>query len=102
LAEALAAYRAGEVWYFDRDVGQGAEQEARREIDPLEVSVPLVVGDDHEVDMRMLRCDPLLLRDLPSSAVAQAKALAKVLRKLGFHPPTHNDARVWRRPRRPV
>jgi hypothetical protein len=102
LAEALAAYRAGEVWYLDRDVGQGAEQEARREIDPLEVSVPLVVGDDHEVDMRMLRCDPLLLRDLPSSAVAQAKALAKVLRKLGFHPPTHNDARVWRRPRRPV
>jgi putative DNA primase/helicase len=97
LAEALSAYRAGEVWYLDRDVGQAAQQEARREIDPLEDAIPAIIGDDAEVDMRMLRCDPRLARDLPSSAVAQAKALAKVLRRLGFKPPSHNNARVWRR-----
>lgn len=100
LAEALAAYRGGEVWYLDRDVGQTAAQEARREIDPLEASVPGVVGDDYEVDMRVLRTDPRLVRDLPSSAVGQAKALAKVLRRLGFKAPTNHATTVWRR-RRP-
>lgn len=99
-AEAVAAYRAGEVWHLDRDVGQAQQQEARREIDPLEDSVTTVVKDDYEVNMRELRLNPVLLRDLPSSAVGQAKALAKVLRKLGFKPPTNHVAPIWRR-RRP-
>jgi hypothetical protein len=97
LAEALAGYRSGEVWYLDRDVGQAEAQEARREVDPLETSVPLVIGDECEVDMRQLRCDPRLVRDLPSSAVGAAKALAKVFRRLGFRPPTNHGSTVWRR-----
>lgn len=100
LAEALSAYRAGEVWYLDRDVGQATEQENRREIDPLETSVPAVIGDEYEVDMRMLRCDPRLARDLPSSAVGASKALAKVMRRMGFKPPKGHSTTVWRR-RRP-
>lgn len=99
LAEALAAYRAGEVWYLDRDVGQAAEQERRREVDPLESSVPLVIGDDLEVDMRALRADPRLARDLPPSAVGASKALAKVMRRMGFRPPRDRNSTVWWRPK---
>lgn len=95
LAEALAAYRGGEIWYLDREVGQSAEQERRREVDPLEAGVPLVVGDDLEVNMRALRADPRLARDLPPSAVAASKALAKVLRRMGFRPPRDSNSTTW-------
>jgi hypothetical protein len=98
LAEALAAYRSGEVWYLDRDVGQTAEQEARREVDPLEVSVPEAVGDELEVNMRMLRCDPRLVRDLPPTAVGQGRAIARVLKRMGFEELPGGRA-IWRRKR---
>lgn len=95
LAEAKAMFTAGEAWWPEGDFGQRAAQEARREIDPLEVSVPLVVGTDLEVDMRMLRCDPRLARDLPQSGVGQGRALGKVLRRLGFNPPKSKASPVW-------
>lgn len=100
LAEAKAMFEAGEAWWPEGDFGQREAQEARREVDPLEASVPLVVGDAWEVDMRMLRCDPRLVRDLPSSPIGQGRMLGKVLRKLGFSPPTSNASTIWRR-RRP-
>lgn len=99
LAEALAAYRGGEIWYLDREVGQSAEQERRREVDPLEAGVPLVVGDDLEVNMRALRADPRLARDLPPGAVGASKALAKVLRRMGFRPPGNHNSVTWWRPK---
>lgn len=98
LAEALAAYRGGEVWYLDREVGQTIEQERRREVDPLEVSIPDVVGDEAEVSVRMLRCDPRIARDLPPSAVGQGRAIARVLRRMGFVE-LPGGRSLWRRAR---
>lgn len=98
LAEAVAAFRAGEIWYLDRDVGQAAEQERRREVDPLEASVRAVVEDLDEVDMRQLRADHRVARDLPASAVSQAKLCARILRSVGFGPPVGHHT-IWKRRR---
>lgn len=98
LAEAKAMFEAGEAWWPEGDFGQRAAQEARREIDPLECSIPQVVGDDLEVDMRLLRADPRLARDLMGSPNWQGRQIGKVLRRLGFEPPRSNYT-IWKRKR---
>lgn len=84
LSEAIAAYKAGEVWHLEADVGQTREQDARRAVDPLEYIVPELVADTDEVNIRMLRQDPRLARDLDGSAESQGRRIAKVLKRLGF------------------